>query len=73
MFDFWKFYRGLFARTNFFDFFDNYWEQFPKGPPLRFKKETLLLLNDAIEKKDAVCLTHTIAIILLDGADKVVH
>lgn len=33
MFDFWKFYEGL---SNRVDYFDNYWEQFPKGNSRRF-------------------------------------
>ncbi|MFV0328206.1 MAG: HEAT repeat domain-containing protein [Dysgonomonas sp.] len=67
MFDFWEFYKELSVRTSYFD---NYWDQFPQGRLLRFKKETLSLLRDVVEKKDAVKLSNIIAIIFNDGADK---
>lgn len=66
MFSFWKFYNGLLNRRNYFD---NYWEQFPKGRHLAFKKETLSLLNKNIESRDATGLSSTLAVIYLDGAD----
>jgi hypothetical protein len=66
MFDFWNFYKGLLNRT---DYFDNYWEQFPKGGLLRFKSETLSLLKNNIEKRDSKGLSNTLAVIYNDGAD----
>lgn len=66
MFDFWKFYNGLLDRSNYFD---NYWEQFPKGQHLQFKKETLSLLKDNIINKNEKELATTLAIICNDGAD----
>lgn len=67
MFDFWNFYKILSNRT---DYFDNCWDQFPKGHLLRFKNETLSLLKDVIIKKDAVELSNVIAVIYNDGADR---
>ncbi|TKG87735.1 hypothetical protein EYV94_27970 [Puteibacter caeruleilacunae] len=66
MFDFWKFYKGLLKRT---DYFDNYWEQFPEGRLLRFKAETLSLLEDNVRDKDAKGLANILAVIYNDGAD----
>jgi hypothetical protein len=66
MFDFWKFYKGLFSRT---DYFDNYWEQFPKGQRLQFKEETRSLLKDNATNKDEKGLANTLAVICNDGAD----
>jgi hypothetical protein len=66
MFNFWKFYKGLLKRT---DYFDNYWRKFPEGRLLRFKPETLLLLKENFEKRDPVGLPHTLAIVYNDGAD----
>lgn len=66
MFDFWKFYKGLLDRT---DYFDNYWEQFPKGRLLRFKAETLSLLSENVKSLDAKGLSNTLAVIYNDGAD----
>lgn len=66
MFDFWKFYKGLLKRT---DYFDNYWEQFPSGQCLRFKEETLSLLKEHVENKNEKGLANTLAIICHDGAD----
>ncbi|MBY0536941.1 MAG: HEAT repeat domain-containing protein [Chitinophagaceae bacterium] len=66
MFDFWKFYKGLLNRT---DYFDNYWEQFPDGQHLQFKKETLSLLKDNIANKDDKGLANTLAVMYNDGAD----
>lgn len=67
MFDFNKFYRGLLKRTNYFD---NYWEQFPKGKLNRYKSETLSLLKENIKNKDEKGLSCTLAIIYNDGADE---
>lgn len=67
MFDFWKFYKGLLNRT---DYFDNYWEQFPKGQLLRFKEETLSLLRDSVANKNEKGLANTLAVICNDGADR---
>lgn len=67
MFDFWKFYRGLLNRT---DYFDDYWEQFPKGRLLRFKKETLSLLKENVTNKDEKGLAATVAVLYWDGADR---
>jgi hypothetical protein len=66
MFDFWKFYNGLLSRT---DYFDNYWEQFPKGQQLQFKEETLSLLKDDVINKNEKRLANTLAVIYNDGAD----
>lgn len=66
MFDFWKFYNGLANRK---DYFDDYWDKFPKGHLLRFKEETLSLLKDNLSNKDAEGLSCTLAIICNDGAD----
>lgn len=66
MFDFWKFYKGLLDRT---DYFDNYWEQFPKGQRLQFKEETLSLLKDNVANKNEKGLANTLAVIFYDGAD----
>ncbi len=66
MFDFWKFYKGLFNRT---DYFDNYWEQFPKGKLLQFKEQTLSLLKTNVANKDENGLANTLAVICNDGAD----
>lgn len=66
MIDFWEFYRGLLVRTNYFD---NYWDKFPKGRLLRFKSQTLSLLKNDIKNKDSKSLSHTIAVIYNDGAD----
>jgi hypothetical protein len=67
MFDFWKFYKGLLNRV---DYFDNYWDQFPQGRLLRFKTETLSLLRDNFSDKDAKGLSNTLAVIYNDGADR---
>ncbi len=67
MFDFWKFYKGLLNRT---DYFDNYWEQFPDGRHLQFKKETLSLLKENVTNKDDKGLANTLAVIYNDGADR---
>ena len=67
MFDFHKFYAGLLNRT---DYFDNYWDQFPTGRLLRFKKETLSLLQENIRDKNAKGLQCTLAVIFYDGADR---
>ena len=67
MFDFWKFYKGLLNRRNYFD---NYWDQFPSGQLLRFKAETLQLLRENSRNRDAKGLANTIAVICNDGADK---
>lgn len=66
MFDFWKFYQGLFSRT---DFLDNYWDQFPEGRLSRFKKETLSLLKDTLREKKEDSLANILDIIYTDGAD----
>lgn len=66
MFDFWKFYKGLLDRT---DYFDNYWEQFPEGQCLKFKEETLSLLKNNVANKDEKGLANTLAVICNDGAD----
>ncbi|MGQ8867867.1 HEAT repeat domain-containing protein [Myroides sp. TSA_177.3] len=66
MFDFWKFYKGLLDRT---DYFDNYWEQFPSGQHLRFKEETFSLLKENVANKNEKGLAATLAIIYNDGAD----
>lgn len=66
MFDFWKFYKGLLDRT---DYFDNYWEQFPEGQRLKFKKETLSLLKENVKNKDQEGLETTLAVLFYDGAD----
>ena len=66
MFDFWKFYNGLLNRKNLFD---NYWNQFPEGRHLSFKKETLALLNKSIQSRDTIGLSNTLAVIYRDGAD----
>lgn len=39
MFDFWKFYKGLFSRD---DYFDNYWDKFPEGNIYSLKKKHFL-------------------------------
>jgi hypothetical protein len=67
MFDFSKFYHGLLNRT---DYFNNYWEQFPIGRLMRYKKETLALLKENIKNKDEKGLSCTIAVIYNDGADR---
>lgn len=67
MFNFWKFYNGLQNRSNYFD---NYWEQFPKGQHLQFKEETLSLLKDNVADKNGNGLANTLAIICNDGADR---
>lgn len=67
MFDFWKFYKGLLDRA---DYFDNYWEQFPLGHLVRFKNETISLLKENIKNKDADGLSNTLAVICHDGADR---
>ena len=56
MFDFLKFYNGLLNRTNYFN---NYWEQFPKGRSLQFKKQVLDLLEENIKNKDGKGLAAT--------------
>lgn len=66
MFDFWKFYKKLLKRTNYFD---NYWDKFPEGE-FRFKEETLYLMQKNIAEKDAQGLAHTLAVICNDGADR---
>lgn len=66
-FDFYKFYDGLLNRK---DYFDNYWDQFPSGRLLRFKRETLSLIQENIKSKDGKGLQCTLAIIFYDGADK---
>jgi hypothetical protein len=66
MFDFWKFYKGLFNRT---DYFDNYWEQFPDGNCLQFKEQTLSLLKDNATNNDDKGLANTLAVLFYDGAD----
>jgi hypothetical protein len=67
MFNFWSFYAGLLKRT---DYFNNYWDKFPKGRQLRFKSETLSLLKKDIESRDSKRLANTLAVIHNDGADK---
>lgn len=67
MFDFNKFYQGLLNRT---DYFNNYWEQFPSGRLMRYKKETLSLLKENIKSKDEKGLSCTLAVIYNDGADE---
>jgi len=67
MFDFWKFYKGLLNRA---DYFDDYWEQFPKGQHLQFKEETLSLLKENVANKDDKGLANTLAVICNDGADR---
>lgn len=67
MFDFWKFHNGLADRR---DYFDNYWDKFPKGRLLRFKGETLSLLKKNLSDKDAQGLFCTLAVILNDGANR---
>jgi len=66
MFDFWKFYKGLLNRA---DYFDNYWDQFPQGEHLQFKEETLSLLKENAANKNEKGLANTLAIIYNDGAD----
>lgn len=66
MFDFWDFYKGLLART---DYFDKYWDKFPDGRLLRFKSETLFLLKKDVENRDSKGLFNTLAVIHNDGAD----
>ncbi|WP_222594648.1 hypothetical protein, partial [Sphingobacterium faecium] len=66
MFDFWKFYKGLFSRD---DYFDNYWDKFPEGQHLQFKKETLSLLKNNVTNKDEKGLANTLAVLCNDGAD----
>lgn len=66
MFDYSRFYNGLFNRI---DLFDNYWDKFPKGQQKLYKTENLNLLKRNIEERDAVGLSHIIAIIIHDGAD----
>lgn len=66
MFDFWKFYKGLFSRD---DYFDNYWDKFPEGRHLQFKKETLSLLKNNVTNKDEKGLANTLAVLCNDGAD----
>lgn len=66
MFDFWKFYKGLLNRQ---DYFDNYWKKFPPGRLFRFKAETLSLLKDSFSNKDTKGLSNTLAVIYRDGAD----
>lgn len=66
MFDFWKFYKGLLDRT---DYFDNYWDQFPEGQNFQFKEETLSLLKENVSNKDKKGLANTLAVIYGDGAD----
>lgn len=67
MFDFYKFYNGLLNRTNYFD---NYWEQFPKGRLLRFKEQTLSLLKENVKNKDKKGLDATTSVLWWDGADR---
>jgi hypothetical protein len=67
MFDFWKFYNGLFHRS---DYFDNYWDQFPKEKRLQFKEQTLSLLKNNTTNKNEKGLAHTLAVICNDGADR---
>ncbi len=67
MFDINKFYRGLLTRTNYFD---NYWESFPHGNLMRFRKETLLILKESVKRKSSNELSCILAIIYRDGADK---
>lgn len=66
MFEFWKFYKGLLDRT---DYFDNYWEPFPSGQRLRFKEETFSLLKENVANKNEKGLAATLAIIYNDGVD----
>lgn len=66
MFHFWKFYKALLDRT---DYFDNYWDQFPDGQNLRFKNETLSLLKSNVANKNDKELANTLAVIINDGAD----
>ncbi len=66
MFDFWKFYQGLFSRE---DFLDDYWDQFPEGQLLHFKKETLSLLKDTLTEKKEDSLANVLDIIYTDGTD----
>lgn len=66
MFNFWKFYKGLFNRD---DYFDNYWDKFPEGEHLQFKKETLSLLKNNVTNKDEKGLANTLAVLSTDGAD----
>lgn len=66
MFDFDNFYTGLLNRTNYFD---NYWDMFPKGHYLQFKVQTLSLIKENITNKDKIGLANTLAVICNDGAD----
>lgn len=67
MFDFWKFYRGLFHRKSHFD---NYWDNFPQDRAFRFKSITLDLLRKSIDERDAKALSYNLSIIWRDGADR---
>jgi len=68
MFDFWKFYNGLFNRSDII--FDGYWDKFPVFGSLKYKTETLSLLKQNIKNKNVEGLIHTLAVIYADGADK---
>ncbi|PTX10211.1 hypothetical protein C8N37_105219 [Sphingobacterium faecium] len=39
MFDFWKFFKGLFSRDHHFD---NYWDKFPERQHLQLNKKHFL-------------------------------
>ncbi|MCB0738965.1 MAG: hypothetical protein KDC92_15760 [Bacteroidetes bacterium] len=67
MFDFWNFYKGLLQRT---DYFDDYWDTFPKGRHMRFKSETLALLEKVINTRNSEELASVLSIIYNDGADR---
>lgn len=66
MFNFQKFYQRLLKRI---DYFDNCWEQFPKGF-FKYKSETFPILKETIENRDAHGLSCILAVIYNDGADK---
>ncbi len=66
MFDFWRFYNGLFKRS---DYFDNYWDQFAEGQ-FMFKEQTLPLLKESAKEKNPEKLEATISVISRDGADE---
>ncbi|MBB1139577.1 HEAT repeat domain-containing protein [Myroides sp. WP-1] len=69
MVDFWKFYKGLLKRT---DYFDKYWDRFPYDQRHRFQfnEETLSLLKDHITNKNDKGLASILALICNNGADK---
>jgi hypothetical protein len=66
MFDFYKFYKGLFERTSYFD---HYLEKYPAGMGRKYKREILVLLSENIKDKNPVSLAHTLTVAYLDGAD----